>query len=738
MAVTLSPLGGAAGQFFSNAGVPLAGGKIYTYAAGTTTNKATYTTSSGATAHTNPIILDSNGRIPGGEIWLLSTDSYKFVIKDSTDVLLGTYDNMAGGATSIALDQLIANLASSTGATMIGYTTGTVATALAANATAISSLANKFVNSILDLSTLTYTSVAAGDKVYAKTEDLLFEVLATGATNAPYDFVATGGVKLTFAEGATQTFSTAVKETAFTQQQAIDMAADISDMSGYALTAGTTGGYGYSTYWVTNALTGYEPGSLLWAVEQARTAGGGNVLFFPRGQFNIHLNAQILIPSNVTIDAPGRNVNIWAAFDVTRFKVTGQNVIVRRLAFGATANAATATLRDSIWIYPTSADKVWIDQCSFQWSGDACIDMTTLVELTANCRVTVSRCYFSTHDKGSLIGSLVCYQLTGRPTWCPTALTDQTVRLFVTMRENFWHCVGQRQPKVVSQAFVDSINNAIRMSPFERDDGTTGACYGIFTATGGLARSTNDLFTAASGSGYVGTDASTAAYVPPSSGVLTIEGPGAMDVSGSVAANSITLVEQQTASVPTTPYTITPIAITDTPAGRRSFIESIQANAGAAADNVPAGVFRWDGTSTIAPNAVTQISETNDAGRWLRIDRWATEPDYTDIASALAPVIYPRGSNLTIATGSITAPATGVYFAVDTEGAAATDDLDTIVNTLDYRMIILRSADSTHDVTVKNGTGNIRLASGDYVMSTTTNRIGLIYESPYWYELYRA
>jgi len=167
-------------------------------------------------------------------------------------------------------------------------------------------------------------------------------------------------------------------------------------------------------------------------------------------------------------------------------------------------------------------------------------------------------------------------------------------------------------------------------------------------------------------------------------------------------------------------------------------MESIQASAGAAADNVPAGVFRWDGASTISPNTVTQISETNGAGRWLRIDRWAAIPDYTDISSALAPVIYPRGSTLTIATGSITAPATGVYFAVGTEGGAATDDLDTIVNTLDYRMIILRSADSAQDVTVKNGTGNIRLASGDYVMSTTTNKIGLIYEAPYWYELYRA
>ena len=100
MAVFLSPVGGAAAQFFTNSGVPLTGGKLYTYAAGTTTPQASYTSSSGVTAHTNPIILDSAGRVPGGEIWLTSVP-YKFVLNTSTDVLIATYDNIFGiGAAS--------------------------------------------------------------------------------------------------------------------------------------------------------------------------------------------------------------------------------------------------------------------------------------------------------------------------------------------------------------------------------------------------------------------------------------------------------------------------------------------------------------------------------------------------------------------------------------------------------------------------------------------------------------
>lgn len=100
MALNLSLVGGVAAQFFDNNGVILSGGKIYTYLAGTTTPAATFTTNVGNVAHTNPIILNSAGRVASsGEIWSTVGVAYKFILKDSNDVLIATYDNLYGIAT---------------------------------------------------------------------------------------------------------------------------------------------------------------------------------------------------------------------------------------------------------------------------------------------------------------------------------------------------------------------------------------------------------------------------------------------------------------------------------------------------------------------------------------------------------------------------------------------------------------------------------------------------------------
>lgn len=99
-------------QFFDANGNPLAGGKLYTYAAGTTTPLATYTDSNGGTPNTNPIVLDSRGE---ANVWLGSA-VYKFKLTTSTDVELWTVDNIA----SYNYDVLAA-LAASGGSALVGF-----------------------------------------------------------------------------------------------------------------------------------------------------------------------------------------------------------------------------------------------------------------------------------------------------------------------------------------------------------------------------------------------------------------------------------------------------------------------------------------------------------------------------------------------------------------------------------------------------------------------------------------
>lgn len=80
-------------RFFDSDGAPLAGGKVYSYQAGTTTPQATYTDQTGVTPNTNPVILDADGY---ADIWLNPALSYKFVLKDALGALIWTVDNVVG------------------------------------------------------------------------------------------------------------------------------------------------------------------------------------------------------------------------------------------------------------------------------------------------------------------------------------------------------------------------------------------------------------------------------------------------------------------------------------------------------------------------------------------------------------------------------------------------------------------------------------------------------------------
>jgi hypothetical protein len=117
----------------TSAALPLVGGKLWTYAAGTTTPKATFTTAGGTIPNTNPVILDARGE---ANVWL-GTGSYKFVLTDAKGVQQGgPVDNIKSidqyfaeakeytdGVTT-SLTQLRTDLASpnpNKGSSMIGY-----------------------------------------------------------------------------------------------------------------------------------------------------------------------------------------------------------------------------------------------------------------------------------------------------------------------------------------------------------------------------------------------------------------------------------------------------------------------------------------------------------------------------------------------------------------------------------------------------------------------------------------
>lgn len=97
-------------QFFDANGNPLSGGKLYSYDAGTTTPRATYTDSTGNVANANPVILDTRGE---ASVWM-DSGAYKLALFTSTNVPVWTVDGV-GGSVSLA------QLAASGGSALVGF-----------------------------------------------------------------------------------------------------------------------------------------------------------------------------------------------------------------------------------------------------------------------------------------------------------------------------------------------------------------------------------------------------------------------------------------------------------------------------------------------------------------------------------------------------------------------------------------------------------------------------------------
>jgi hypothetical protein len=95
------------------------------------------------------------------------------------------------------------------------------------------------------------------------------------------------------------------------------------------------------------------------------------------------------------------------------------------------------------------------------------------------------------------------------------------------------------------------------------------------------------------------------------------------------------------------------------------------------------------------------------------------------------------GTSVTISSGSIAYNSSRLN--IDTEAAAASDDLDTITGGTAGDIAILRSRNSARDVVVKHATGNIVLnASADFTLDTVNARLMLEFDGTVWVELARS
>lgn len=101
-------------SFTDGAGMPLVGGKLYTYDAGTSTPRPTYSDAAGTIPNTNPVVLDARG-----EATVFWQGAYKAVLKDASGVTVWTVDHVRDEGAALALDLL--DTAPGKGAALVGF-----------------------------------------------------------------------------------------------------------------------------------------------------------------------------------------------------------------------------------------------------------------------------------------------------------------------------------------------------------------------------------------------------------------------------------------------------------------------------------------------------------------------------------------------------------------------------------------------------------------------------------------
>jgi hypothetical protein len=294
-------------QFFDDNGDPLASGKLYTYAAGTTTPKATYTTAAGAVENTNPVILDSAGRAV-----IFLSGSYKFTLTDSLDNVIKTTDNVtaftATGASSTAYFESFSGDGSDT--------TFTTSTDLGTDEKAIWVLVDDGLGSYISNGTF------ATDTVWTK---------GSGWTIGSGVATASGAISTAISQTAT---TTVVQGQSYTVTYTITRSAGglIPSIGGTSGTERTSSGTYTETIIAgstqTIAFTGNGFTGTLDGVTVTKVAGAG---------------FQLLPPTSYTINGTSLTLNTAPKTGTNNIQVWSPSTLVNAASASAAAADASAT-----------------------------------------------------------------------------------------------------------------------------------------------------------------------------------------------------------------------------------------------------------------------------------------------------------------------------------------------------------------------------------------------------------
>ena len=259
-------------------GLPLAGGLLYTYTAGTSLPAPTYSDPLGVTANTNPVVLDSYG----GAI-VRGIGSYKFILKSPAGATLWSMDYifmanlqdvipadaaLSAGRASVSATQAAAsavtsgNLATSASASAVAaaasaITSGNHATSAAASAVAASSSAGTATTQA-GIAT-TQAGIAAGQASTATTQAGIAAtqagLAAASETNAAASAVTAAAQAAKLSGTSTTSLAIAVASNTFTTQsgKSFDVGTFLNITSDASPT--TTAMYGQVTAYSGTSLT---------------------------------------------------------------------------------------------------------------------------------------------------------------------------------------------------------------------------------------------------------------------------------------------------------------------------------------------------------------------------------------------------------------------------------------------------------------------------------------------------